>query len=223
MATRIPVMLLALVLASAAATAASDPGSELASKALAVTPDPEHGKILYLKHCKGCHSPRAWGDGPREIPALAGQRESYLIEQLARFATGARKGSEMHGPAMYESLQPADVNRPQAMRDLAAYLSRAGRDPHPEHSEGQALALGKRTYTSGCAACHGSDGGGSEIGSIPAIGGQHYRYLLTQLSGFVSGLRGHPLGAGAVLSNAEQQAVADYVSRLEYLSSADAR
>ena len=223
MTIRIPVTLLAIAFALHAAAAANDPGAELASKALAVTPDPEHGKILYLKHCTGCHSPRAWGDGPREIPALAGQRESYLIEQLARFATGARKGSEMHGPAMYESLQPADVNRPQAMGDLAAYLSRAGRNPHPEHSEGQALALGKRTYISGCAACHGSDGAGSDTGSIPAIGGQHYRYLLAQLSGFVSGLRGHPLGAGTASSNAEQQAVADYVSRLAYLSSVDAR
>ena len=222
MTIRISVTLLAIAFALHAAAAANDPGAELASKALALTPDPEHGKILYLKHCTGCHSPRAWGDGPREIPALAGQRESYLIEQLARFATGARKGSEMHGPAMYESLQPADVNRPQAMGDLAAYLSRAGRNPHPEHSEGQALALGKRTYASGCAACHGSDGAGSDSGSIPAIGGQHYRYLLAQLSGFASGLRGHSLGAGTVLSNAEQQAVADYVSRLGYLSSVDA-
>ncbi len=216
-------MLLAIALASQAATAASDPGSELASKALAVTPDPQHGKILYLKHCTGCHSPHAWGDGPRDIPALAGQRERYLIEQLARFATGARQGSAMHGPAMYESLQPADVNRPQAMGDLAAYLSRAGRNPQPEHSEGQALALGKRTYSSGCAACHGNDGAGSDTGSIPAIGGQHYRYLLAQLGGFASGLRGHSLGAGTVLSNAEQQAVADYVSRLGYLSSVDPR
>jgi cytochrome c553 len=220
---RISVMLLAVALASAAATAASAPGVELAAKALAVTPDPEHGKILYLKHCAACHSPHAWGDGPREIPALAGQRESYLVEQLARFATGAREGSAMHGPAMYEALQPADVNRPQAIGDLAAYLSRAGRNPHPEHSEGQALALGKRTYTSGCAACHGSDGAGSDTGSIPAIGGQHYPYLLAQLSGFVSGRRSHSLGASTVLSEAEQQAVADYVSRLAYLSSIDAR
>jgi cytochrome c553 len=220
---RISVMLLAVALAAAAATAASDPGAEFASKALAVTPDPEHGKILYLKHCATCHSPHAWGDGPREIPALAGQRGGYLVEQLARFATGARQGSAMHGPAMYEALQPADVNRPQAIGDLAAYLSRAGRNPHPEHSEGQALALGKRTYTSGCAACHGSDGAGSDSGSIAAIGGQHYPYLLTQLRGFVSGLRGHSLGASTVLSDAEQQAVADYVSRLSYLSSVGAR
>jgi cytochrome c553 len=220
---RIWVMLLAVALASAAATAASDPGAQLASRALAVTPDPEHGKILYLKHCATCHSPHAWGDGPREIPALAGQRGTYLVEQLGRFATGAREGSAMHGPAMYEALQPADVNRPQAIGDLAAYLSRAGRNPHPEHSEGQALALGKRTYTSGCAACHGSDGAGSDNGSIPAIGGQHYPYLLAQLRGFVSGLRGHSLGAGTVLSDPEQQAVADYVSRLSYLSSVGAR
>jgi cytochrome c553 len=196
----------------------------LVSQAMAVTPDPEHGTILYLKHCSNCHSPHAWGDGPREIPALAGQRESYLIEQLAHFASGERKGSVTHGSVMHEILQPPDLNRPQAFGDLAIYLSRAGRNPHPEHAAGRALAVGERTYTKACAACHGSDGAGSDKGTIPAIGGQHYGYLRAQLSGFASGLHGHPLGADVVsgLSDEEQQAVADYVSRLAYLSSANA-
>lgn len=147
-----------------------------------------------------------------------------MIEQLARFATGERKGSVMHGPAMYESLQPPDVHRPQAIGDLAAYLSRAARNPQPEHAEGRALALGKRTYTKACSACHGSDGAGSDTGTIPAIGGQHYGYLLAQLGGFASGLRAHPLGADVVsgLSGEEQQAAADYASRLAYSSSVSA-
>ena len=32
-----------------------------------------------------------------------------------------------------------------------------------------------------CAACHGSDGGGSSDGSVPAIAGQHFRVLVKQL------------------------------------------
>ncbi len=88
-----------------AAPAAAQSAAELISMTLAVTPDAEHGKILYLKHCARCHGGHAWGDGPREIPTLAGQRERYLIEQLARFSTSERPGSEMHGPAMFESLQ----------------------------------------------------------------------------------------------------------------------
>jgi cytochrome c553 len=224
MTTRIAVTLLAIALAPNATAALGEPGADLMSRAMAVTPDPEHGRILYLKHCSKCHSPHAWGDGPRAIPALAGQRESYLIEQLVRFAGGERRGSVTHGPVMHEILQPPDLNRPQAIGDLAACLSRAGRNPQPEHAAGRALAVGNRTYTKACAACHGSDGAGSDKGAVPAIGGQHYGYLLAQLSGFASGLRGHPLGAEAVssLSDAEQQAVADYVSRLADLSSVNA-
>lgn len=219
-------MLLASVLVSGTAIAADDVGADLVSKTVAVTPDPAHGKILYLKHCSRCHSPRAWGDGPREIPVLAGQREHYLIEQLAHFATGERNGSAMHGPAMHESLQPADVNRPQALGDLAAYLARAAGNPTPEHWGGGAvLAAGGRIYAGACSACHGSDGAGNDSGTIPAIGGQHYGYLLAQLSGFASGLRAHPQTANAVsgLPDEERQAVADYISRLPYLSSANAR
>ena len=49
-------------------------------------------------------------------------------------------------------------------------------------------------------------------------------YLLAQLSGFPSGLRPHPRGAdfASGLSAEEQQAVADYVSRLAYLSAVNA-
>jgi cytochrome c553 len=213
MTTQMAVLLLTIALTPDATAAVGDPGASLVSQALAVTPDPQHGKVLYLKHCSECHSLRAWGDGPREIPALAGQRESYLIEQLARFATGERNGSVMHGPVMHEILQPPNLNRPQAIGDLAAYLSRAGRNLQPEHAAGRALAVGKRTYTKACAACHGSDGAGNDKETIPVIGGQHYGYLLAQLSGFASGLRGHSLGADVVsgLSDEEQQAVADYV------------
>ena len=224
MTAQIALMWLTMALAPGATAVAGDPGMDLLSQALAVTPDPEHGKILYLKHCTKCHGPHAWGDGPREIPTLAGQRQRYLIEQLARFATGARKGSVLHGPAMHDTLQPADVNRPQALGDLAAFLSRAGRNPQADHAEGQALAVGKRTYTKACSACHGSDGAGSDSGTIPAIGGQHYRYVLTQLREFALGLRDHPLGTDDVasgLSADEQQALSDYVSRLGYLSSAN--
>jgi cytochrome c553 len=219
MTTRITLMLLSIGLTADAASAAADPAVDLVAKSAAITPDPEHGKILYLKHCLRCHSPHAWGDGPREIPALAGQRERYLIEQLARFATGERTGSVMHGPAMYESLQPPDVDRPQAIADLSAYLSRAQHNPEPEHAEGRALALGKRTYAKVCAACHGEDGVGNDRG-VPALGGQHYSYLRTQLGSFAAGLRVHLPGADVIsgLSDEERQAVADYASRLAYSS-----
>jgi cytochrome c553 len=151
---------------------------------------------------------------------LAGQREQYLIQQLARFVDGARQGSEMHGPIMHETLQPMDVARAQAFRDLATYLSRAPRNRHPEHGAGQALALGQRDYVRGCSGCHGSEGGGSDSEAIPAIGGQGYGYLLSQLRNFSAGRLQHPSLADSpvALSTDEREAVADYASRMTYLT-----
>jgi len=198
---------------------------DLVSQAQATVPDVQHGMILYLQHCAACHGRRAWGDGPREIPVLAGQRESYLLQELVRFANNGRQGSDMHGPIMHEILQPPDVDRSQAFRDLAAHLGQASHNPQPVHGDGQALALGERDYNRGCTGCHGRDGEGSERGAIPAIGGQGYSYLLTQLRSFASGRLTHPAVADSpvALSAEEQPAVADYVSRLDYLSSASAR
>jgi cytochrome c553 len=215
MSAVLPLIALAPLALSAAST-------DLRSEAAAATPDAEHGKILYLKHCAACHRAHAWGDGPREIPALAGQRQPYLIEQLALFASGEREGSAMHGPAMHEILQRPDLDRPQAISDLAAYLSRASRNPEPEHSEGRALAAGKHTYASACSACHGVEGAGNDGGPVAAIGGQHYSYLLARLRGFAAERRGHPQ-VFVGLTVEEQEAVADYTSRLTALSSITSR
>src|SRR5215467_2798810 len=119
--------------------------AEVAAAAPATgAPDPQHGEVLYLRHCVPCHGGRAWGDGPREIPSLAGQREAYLIEQLTRFASGERPGSEMHGPAMHDTLKASDLNRSAAIRDLAAYLARAPSAAKAERGQGRSLADGKR-------------------------------------------------------------------------------
>jgi cytochrome c553 len=190
--------------------------ADLTSQAAALTPDVPHGMVLFMKHCTGCHGRKAWGDGPREIPALAGQRAAYLIAQLAHFIDGGRPGSELHGPAMHESLQPPDVNRAQALRDLAGWLSQAAPNREPEHGTGQALASGKRAYTRACAGCHGTSGDGRDSPPVPALASQHYSYLRTQLRNLSTGQVAHAPGLGPeILGPAEQQqALADYASRL---------
>ena len=195
-----------------AAAAASD----LAAQAATLTADVPHGKILYLKHCAACHGQHAWGSGPREIPALAGQRESSLVAQLVHFIDGDRPGSELHGPAMHDALQPPDVKRAQALCDLSAWLSRAPPNPEPEQGTGQALAAGKRAYGKACAGCHGVNGEGSDAPIASALAAQHYSYLLTQLSSFASGQRAHAPGLPPTIvgSADERRALADYASRL---------
>ena len=198
------------------AVALSGPAEDLISQSSAVTAEPEHGRILFLKRCAACHGRHAWGDDLREIPALAGQGQTYLIQQLAHFVTGKRPGSEVHGPVMHDALQPPDVDRAQAFGDLAAYLSHAPRNPHPETGDARALGLGQRDYLRACAGCHGLEGAGNNAAGIPAIGGQGYHYLRTQLHNFASGRLAHPALADSPVTRSaeEQDAVADYVSRL---------
>ena len=204
-------LLLACALFGPVAAAAED----LARDAAALRADVPHGVVLYFKHCVSCHGRQAWGDGIRVIPALAGQREPYIIAQLAGFISGARQGSAVHGPAMHDALQPPDVKRAQALRDLGAWLAQTAPNGAPEEGAGQALAAGKRAYAEGCAGCHGTDGAGTLEGT-PALAGQHYSYLLTQLRGFTAGIRTHAAGTdkAALGTPDQQQAMADYLSRL---------
>lgn len=178
--------------------------------------DPTHGMVLFLKRCSACHGRHAWGDGPREIPALAGQHENYLTDQLRQFADGRRPDSQTHGPAMEETLRQPDVNRVQALNDLTSFLTQAARNPQPEYGETEALTQGKRSYERACISCHGPDGGGSERQRIPAIGGQHYSYLASRLRAIAAGLSAHPASLD-FMPVKEQLALADYVSRLDYL------
>jgi cytochrome c553 len=200
---------------AASATEAVSP--QAVDRVWATTPDADHGKVLYLMHCRQCHGRHAWGDGPRSIPALAGQREKYLVEQLAQFAIGQRAGQSMH-----ETMQRTDLNWVQAVRDLAAYLSTAPRSTGPEYAESpHDMPAGKRLYQRACRDCHGGNGEGTPAG-VPAIGGQHYRYLAAQLGSFSSGHRdaGQPqlLASMGALSQQDIQELANYVSHLSYLT-----
>jgi cytochrome c553 len=207
----LPEILGVLLIALAQASPPTAPPADTPTAAVPVAADLPHGEVLYRRHCVACHGGRAWGDGPREIPALAGQREAYLIEQLTRFASGGRPGSAMHGPAMRDTLKATDVNRPVSIRDLAAYLARTPASPQAEQGPGRSLAVGRNAYLRACVGCHGENGAGIDE-SAPRIGGQHFRYLLSRLREFGAAHRG--LVEPAALSADEQQALADYISRM---------
>lgn len=200
------------------AHAQATPSAALLTQAMGVTADPEHGKILYLKHCTSCHGQRAWGNSVKEVPTLAGQREFYLVEQLAQFATLERNSSAMH-----KALSATEVNHPQALRDLASYLATAARNPKPEHGDGKSLPAGKQLYQRACAMCHGDFAQGSATEPIPALAGQHYQYLVIQLQNFAAGHRGQVeppvIDFTAGLSSGDQQGVADYLSRISQKAS----
>jgi cytochrome c553 len=186
---------------------------ELTTQALATTADLKQGKALYQRICQRCHDAGGSGNRDREIPRLAGQQRIYLLNQLAQFITLDR-----YAPSMHRILARPPLLDPQSLSDLSAYLAAQPPDSHGEHGDPHWLGLGRILYNLRCAQCHGTYGEGNAQGPIPAVGGQNYSYLLSQLNGFVVGHRtkveSDLLAAVRSLSTNDMKAVADYMSRM---------
>lgn len=186
---------------------------ELFNRALALSADIKHGSSLYRAHCADCHGADATGDARSATPTLAGQKITYLIKQLADEAEGYRELPDMH-----RLLAGMGIARPQVLRDIASYLASLPPVGDPQHGDGKNIELGKRTYEYVCMQCHGEHGQGDRDGSVPAVRGQHYSYLLLQARQLASGHRlAVDMGVIALLDGMsidQITAVADYMSRL---------
>ena len=186
---------------------------ELTTQALAANPDPEQGKALYQRFCERCHDAGGSGNRNREVPRLAGQQRIYLLNQLTEFITLDR-----YAPLMHRVLVRPPLPDPQSLSDLSAYLAAQPSDSHGEHGDPHWLGLGRILYNLHCAECHGLHGGGNAQGPIPAVGGQNYTYLLSQLNGFAVGHRAKVesalITAVRSFSANDMKAVADFISRM---------
>jgi cytochrome c553 len=186
---------------------------EIVTKALALAPDVLEGQELYRRRCLSCHGRGAYGDAAAVTPALAGQVTTYLIKQLADLAEGYRELPEMH-----RQIARSELSTPQAMRDLATYLSTLAPLVEPQRGDGKQLVLGRKVYTSACAECHGTAGEGDHRKKVPALRGQHYSYVLRQARQIATGHR-YSVDVSVMmvlesLSLDALTAVADYISRL---------
>lgn len=162
--------------------AAGEQGKALESKA-----DPKRGAKIYAL-CRSCHLPAAGGQPDGSVPQLAGQHSTVLIKQMADIRVGLR-----HNPTMFPfAAVPTD---PQDLADVAAYLEALCIPREHGRYEGQdaaqQIAKGKALYEKDCQECHGASGEGARHRVYPVIAGQHYRYLLRQLSEIRDGWRGN--------------------------------
>jgi len=208
------------VTAPLACLAQSPSTLNMLQKDLALTPDLQSGEHLYIQYCSACHHRSGWGSGPREVPTLAGQQDSYLLEQLLQFSNLERKKDEMH-----EVVTKPEIDSPQSLRDVSAYIASKHRNARPDRGDGAQLLVGERVYAQSCVTCHGKKGEGNRDDLIPAIGGQQYGYLLVRMNNLAKqhgaveqgALEPAVINLLAGLSQRELKAVADYVSRLPAL------
>jgi cytochrome c553 len=143
-------------------------------EALKMTPNHERGKQVY-RVCAVCHTPEGWGLESGAYPQVAGQLQTVIIKQLADIRARNRDN-----PTMLPFTSPRLLGGAQEIADVAAYISQLPMSPHNGVGPGNDLALGERLYEDNCTECHGEKGEGNLEDHIPAIYGQHYRYLLRQ-------------------------------------------
>lgn len=186
---------------------------EQVRNALQLEANTKRGAGLYSVHCASCHRPEGLGDPKNVIPALAGQRQAYLIKQLADFRELERRSTDMHKVVSRQA-----VGDPQAWADLAGYLSNLPAARMPETGDGTGVELGEGIFQEQCASCHEEDARGDDDGFIPSLRDQHYSYLLRAIRGIGAS---HRLNVDSDLARfldsldtEEMTAVSDYLSRL---------
>ncbi|MDO8932044.1 MAG: c-type cytochrome [Rhodocyclaceae bacterium] len=155
------------------------------SEALHKKGDVKAGKDAY-EVCGACHLPSGAGRPDGTFPQLAGQHTTVLIKQMADIRAGLRDNPTMYPFAM-------TLTDPQELADAAAYIESLCIPVEHGKYEGADAAIqvsqGKELYEKECKECHGANGQGVKEKFYPVIAGQHYKYLLRQMTEIRDGKR----------------------------------
>lgn len=181
--------------------------------ALGLDVHPTHGGLLFSRYCARCHGSEAQGNASLAIPALASQRFTYLVRQVANFTGLERDSNTMHGV-----LSQIELRGPQSWVDIAAFLNKAPSVHQAQHGEANYLTLGRAIFREQCASCHRADGHGDADGFVPSLRNQHYSYLVGQMHKLGEARR-HNVDQDLMrflqgFDDEEMNATADYLSRL---------
>jgi cytochrome c553 len=155
------------------------------SEALKLKGNKKNGEEAY-EVCGACHLPSGAGRPDGTFPQLAGQHTTVLIKQMADIRAGTRDN-----PTMYPFA--ATLTDPQELADAAAYIEALCIPIEHGKYEGadaaMQIAKGKELYEKQCLECHGKTGEGVKEKFYPVIAGQHYKYLLRQMTEIRDGHR----------------------------------
>ena len=183
-------------------------------EAAALEPDLKRGARLY-DTCAACHGADGRGTEDGEIPAIAGQHGSVLLNQLTAFRHDLRWNERMQHFTDRHHLADA-----QDLTDVATYVASLSRFPVTAKGigDGENLRAGASVYFQHCERCHGPLGQGNLLMSRPRLAGQHYAYLLRQIQETAAagrpGMDRRHVELMKRLIPEQMRGVADYLSRV---------
>jgi len=136
--------------------------------------------------CGACHLPSGAVRPDGTFPQLAGQHTTVLIKQMADIRAGTRDN-----PTMYPFAK--ELTDPQELAHVSAYIESLCIPIDHGHYEAadaaKQVAAGKDLYEKQCVECHGKNGQGDKAKFYPVIAGQHYKYLIRQMTEIRDGKR----------------------------------
>lgn len=158
--------------------------------ALPAAADPvKDGKRVYMtKTCMACHG-KGGGKPVMTYPALAGQNEKYLLQQLEDIKEGKRLGTvdpATGHPFVQGMVDIMHLVDEADMKNVAKYLAAQDpaapkpMDPAPSQEE---LDAGAKAYKGlGCKSCHGAAGDKPSNKAYPYLAGLNRDYLIRAMT-----------------------------------------
>jgi len=180
-----------------------------------VPPDPGNGKAIFAEKCAPCHGELGMGDGPQSanLPVPVAALADPVLASVARpvdwynMVTNGNLERYMPGFTSLDDRQRWDV----VAYALSLSLSQ------------DAIASGKEVYTANCESCHGEQGtGGSSAPNWHSESGRLAQLSLDEIATVTNDGIGDMPGYNASLSEAELNAVAQYVRQLSFVTAAEA-
>jgi cytochrome c553 len=135
--------------------------------------------------CAVCHGPEG-KSAQAAFPILAGQTSRYLYLQLRDYQEERRK-NELMSPIV------VGMTRDE-MRELADYFARQKPPPQTFAVDAEKARLGKlKADETLCTMCH--LGGFAGQNEVPRVAGQHFDYIVRQLTDFKARMRTNDAGS----------------------------
>lgn len=158
--------------------------------------------------CAACHGPKG-NSTQAQFPILAGQTGRYLYLQLRDFQEG-RRINELMTP------MAAGLTR-EEMRAISDWFAKQKPAPQTFKVDAAKARLGKlKADETLCTMCH--LGGFAGQNEIPRVAGQHYDYIVKQLSDFKARKRTNDAGSmtsvASTLNDEDIRNLAQYMTGL---------